>query len=228
MTVDHACCRITADFKGTPEDPVVVTSAFTERVVGVPDPEDDCLVVWSLIKKDEPPRQIIPGGEYFVLKQETPDSWTSIPESVPSHRSSWLRRCCAHPRAVACLPRFRGISGQPCFLGNVAKASTITSLWYLLIFSARPQTLQCACRLQGRCAPLTAAQAQPLEECFAIAQPAARSQACSCSLRSVVAILAQRRSGSCTLGARSGVTDVWYLYAWRQVLQLRAHEARML
>lgn len=76
-------CRITADFAGTPEDPVVVTSAFHERVVGVPDPEDDCLVVWSLIKSDEPPKQIIPGGEYFVLKHIEPEAWNTLPESAP-------------------------------------------------------------------------------------------------------------------------------------------------
>ena len=27
---------------------MVVTSAFEERIVGVPDPEDDCLVIWSV------------------------------------------------------------------------------------------------------------------------------------------------------------------------------------
>ena len=75
-------CRITADFAGTPDDPVVVTSAFHERVVGVPDPEDDCVVVWSLIKSDEPPKQIIPGGEYFVLKHIEPEPWASLPESA--------------------------------------------------------------------------------------------------------------------------------------------------
>jgi hypothetical protein len=75
-----ATCRITKEFAGTPEDPVVVTSAFTERVVGVPDPEDDCLVVWSLIKANEPPKQIIPGGEYFVraLRPGTPRATRSI------------------------------------------------------------------------------------------------------------------------------------------------------
>lgn len=74
--------RITKDFAGTPEDPVVVESAFEERIIGVPDPEDDCLVIWDLIKADEPPKQIIEGGEYFVLKTSKPPAWTGLPESV--------------------------------------------------------------------------------------------------------------------------------------------------
>jgi hypothetical protein len=75
-------CRITAEFAGTPEDPVVVESVFHERIVGVPDPEDDCLVVWELIKENEPPKQIIPGGEYFVLKHVPPKPWMKIPTSA--------------------------------------------------------------------------------------------------------------------------------------------------
>lgn len=72
---------ITKEFAGTPEDPVVVESAFDERIIGVPDPEDDCLVIWDLIKADEPPKQIIEGGEYFVLKTSKPPAWTGLPES---------------------------------------------------------------------------------------------------------------------------------------------------
>ena len=53
-----------------------------QRVVGVPDPEDDCLVVWSLIKNGEAPKQIIPGGEYFSLKKIEPEPYASIPESA--------------------------------------------------------------------------------------------------------------------------------------------------
>lgn len=73
-----------------------MTSAFSERVVGVPDPEDDCLVVWDVIKENEAPKQLVPGGEYFVLKRTEPDSWTGIPESAISLQT--LRsclRCCA-------------------------------------------------------------------------------------------------------------------------------------
>eukprot|EP01025_Chloroclados_australasicus_P008637 TRINITY_DN13125_c0_g2_i1.p3 TRINITY_DN13125_c0_g2~~TRINITY_DN13125_c0_g2_i1.p3 ORF type:complete len:100 (-),score=24.89 TRINITY_DN13125_c0_g2_i1:252-551(-) len=72
---------ITAPFAGTPEDPVVVESAFDERVIGVPDPEDDCIVHWDVVKANEPPKQIIDGGEYFVLKTVAPDRWMELPES---------------------------------------------------------------------------------------------------------------------------------------------------
>merc|ERR1711904_72366 len=54
---------------GTPEKPVVVTSSFSERIVGVTDPEDDSIVVWDFIRQGEPPKQIIENGEYFVLKK---------------------------------------------------------------------------------------------------------------------------------------------------------------
>merc|ERR1712216_398709 len=54
---------------GTPEKPVVVTSSFSERIVGVTDPEDDSIVVWDFIREGEPPKQIIENGEYFVLKK---------------------------------------------------------------------------------------------------------------------------------------------------------------
>jgi len=54
---------------GTPEKPVVVTSSFSERIVGVTDPEDDSIVVWDFIREGEPPKQIVENGEYFVLKK---------------------------------------------------------------------------------------------------------------------------------------------------------------
>lgn len=64
----------------------MVESAFLERIVGVPDPEDDCLVIWDLIKANEPPKQIVEGGEYFVLNTSAAPKWTEIPESTLSHR----------------------------------------------------------------------------------------------------------------------------------------------
>jgi len=54
---------------GTAAAPVEVTSVFSERVVGVPDPADDSIVWWGTVREGEPPRQIIEGGEYFVLKK---------------------------------------------------------------------------------------------------------------------------------------------------------------
>lgn len=40
-----------------------------ERIIGVTDPEDDTLVIWGIIKMGEPPKQLVPGGEFFVLKK---------------------------------------------------------------------------------------------------------------------------------------------------------------
>jgi cytochrome c oxidase subunit 5b len=54
---------------GTPEKPVVVTSSFSERIVGVTDPEDDSIVIWDFIREGEPPKQVVENGEYFVLKK---------------------------------------------------------------------------------------------------------------------------------------------------------------
>ena len=54
---------------GTAEAPVVVTSSFSERVVGVPDSYDDSIIWWGTIKEGEGPRQLVEGGEYFVLKR---------------------------------------------------------------------------------------------------------------------------------------------------------------
>eukprot|EP00891_Asterochloris_glomerata_P004959 jgi/Astpho2/4959/Aster-06694 len=58
---------------GTEDKPVEVTSSFTSRVVGVPDPYDDSIIWWGTIKEGEPPTQIVEDGEYFVLKR-IPDS----------------------------------------------------------------------------------------------------------------------------------------------------------
>lgn len=54
---------------GTIEKPVVVTSDFTERIVGVTDPEDDNSVIWGVVREGEPPKQIVEDGEYFILKR---------------------------------------------------------------------------------------------------------------------------------------------------------------
>lgn len=54
---------------GTAAAPVAVTSVFSERVVGVPDPADDSIIWWGTIKEGEPPKQLVEGGEYFVLKR---------------------------------------------------------------------------------------------------------------------------------------------------------------
>lgn len=63
-----APCRATAPF-GTLEAPKEVPSLFSERIVGVVDPDDDSHVLWATIKEGEPPKQIMEGGEYFVLKK---------------------------------------------------------------------------------------------------------------------------------------------------------------
>eukprot|EP00894_Picocystis_sp_ML_P004990 jgi/Pico_ML_1/55507/g1182.t1 len=54
---------------GTIEKPVVVTSDFTQRIVGVTDPEDDNSVIWGVVREGEPPKQIVEDGEYFILKR---------------------------------------------------------------------------------------------------------------------------------------------------------------
>eukprot|EP00976_Prorocentrum_cordatum_P090628 1188197-Prorocentrum_minimum.AAC.5 len=52
---------------GTQANPVVVTSMFTERIVGATDPDDDSIVCWGVVRAGQPPVQI--GAEYFTLKQ---------------------------------------------------------------------------------------------------------------------------------------------------------------
>ena len=49
--------RLDAPF-GTAENPVEVTSEFDNRVVGVPDPDDDSLVWWGIIEEGSPPKQV--------------------------------------------------------------------------------------------------------------------------------------------------------------------------
>ena len=50
-------CRLDAPF-GTAENPTEVTSEFDNRVVGVPDPDDDSLVWWGIIEEGSPPKQV--------------------------------------------------------------------------------------------------------------------------------------------------------------------------
>ena len=40
-----------------------------ERIIGVTDPEDDTLVIWGIVRENEPPKQLVAGGEFFVLKR---------------------------------------------------------------------------------------------------------------------------------------------------------------
>jgi cytochrome c oxidase subunit 5b len=54
---------------GTEDNPVIVPSLEPERIIGVTDPDDENLVVWGILKVDEPPRQFIEGGEFYVLKK---------------------------------------------------------------------------------------------------------------------------------------------------------------
>lgn len=60
---------------GTVDKPVEVTSFNSERIVGVPDPDDDSIVVWGIVKENEPPKQLVEGGEYFVLKRGPAPDW---------------------------------------------------------------------------------------------------------------------------------------------------------
>ena len=54
---------------GTETDPVVVPSLEPERIIGVTDPDDENLVVWGIVRENDPPRQFIEGGEFYVLKK---------------------------------------------------------------------------------------------------------------------------------------------------------------
>jgi cytochrome c oxidase subunit 5b len=35
----------------------------------VTDPEDDTLVIWGIVRDGEPPKQLVAGGEFFVLRK---------------------------------------------------------------------------------------------------------------------------------------------------------------
>jgi len=54
---------------GTEDDPVIVPSLEPERIIGVTDPDDDNLVVWGVLRDNDPPRQFIEGGEFYTLKK---------------------------------------------------------------------------------------------------------------------------------------------------------------
>lgn len=53
---------------GTEDNPILVPSLLSERIIGVTDPEDDTLVIWGIIRQGEPPKQLVAGGEFFSLK----------------------------------------------------------------------------------------------------------------------------------------------------------------
>eukprot|EP00775_Hariotina_reticulata_P006909 gene6909-7125_t len=54
---------------GTEDNPIQVPALLNERIIGVTDPEDDTLVIWGVIRDGEPPKQLVAGGEFFVLKK---------------------------------------------------------------------------------------------------------------------------------------------------------------
>eukprot|EP00879_Flechtneria_rotunda_P000777 GHRR01000898.1.p1 GENE.GHRR01000898.1~~GHRR01000898.1.p1 ORF type:complete len:167 (+),score=44.53 GHRR01000898.1:224-724(+) len=54
---------------GTEDNPIVVPSLEKSRIIGVTDPEDDTLVIWGIIRAGEPPKQLVAGGEFFVLHE---------------------------------------------------------------------------------------------------------------------------------------------------------------
>jgi cytochrome c oxidase subunit 5b len=54
---------------GTESDPIVVPALLSERIIGVTDPDDDTLVIWGVVREGEPPKQLVPGGEFFSLKR---------------------------------------------------------------------------------------------------------------------------------------------------------------
>ncbi|WIA14896.1 hypothetical protein OEZ85_001612 [Tetradesmus obliquus] len=54
---------------GTADNPIQVPALLGERIIGVTDPEDDTLVIWGVIREGEQPKQLVAGGEFFVLKK---------------------------------------------------------------------------------------------------------------------------------------------------------------
>jgi cytochrome c oxidase subunit 5b len=64
-----SCRRAYEKRFGTAATPIHVPSVDSERIIGVVDPEDDTLVLWGIIKEGEPPKQLVQGGEFFVLRR---------------------------------------------------------------------------------------------------------------------------------------------------------------
>lgn len=54
---------------GTEDNPIQVPALLSERIIGVTDPDDDTLVIWGIVREGEPPKQLVAGGEFFVLKR---------------------------------------------------------------------------------------------------------------------------------------------------------------
>lgn len=54
---------------GTEDNPIQVPALLNERIIGVTDPEDDTLVIWGVIREGEAPKQLVAGGEFFVLQK---------------------------------------------------------------------------------------------------------------------------------------------------------------
>lgn len=54
---------------GTEYDPITVPSTLPDRIIGVTDPVDDTLVIWGVLKAGDPPKQLVAGGEFFVLDE---------------------------------------------------------------------------------------------------------------------------------------------------------------
>lgn len=54
----------------SPSNPIEVPcyGDETSRIVGIQDPDDDCVVWWCDLQLGEPPRQIVELGEWYVLK----------------------------------------------------------------------------------------------------------------------------------------------------------------
>jgi len=62
-------CRAYEPRFGTEDNPIQVPALLDERIIGVTDPDDDTLVIWGVIRQGEPPKQLVAGGEFFVLKK---------------------------------------------------------------------------------------------------------------------------------------------------------------
>lgn len=68
-TIARLPCRAYEPRFGTADSPVLVPSVDSERIIGCTDPSDDTLVIWGIVREGEPPRQLVEGGEFFVLQR---------------------------------------------------------------------------------------------------------------------------------------------------------------